>query len=75
MRDRVRWLLEVLGFTPTQREAYLARRLDEASKLATAARRQVARVERLVAFREGLGAGTVELDAVRQALSGEERAT
>jgi hypothetical protein len=65
-------VLEVLGFTPTQREAHLRRMLRQESAAVDDYRRTVDRVERLLAYRESLGAQTVDTRSLRGALSGED---
>jgi hypothetical protein len=63
---------EWLGFTPTQRERFLERRLLAAAALATEQRIVVGRVERLLRYRESLGATTIDTVSIRQALYGDD---
>lgn len=71
MRDRIARALEWLGFTPTQREASLQRALRHAAELATEQRVIVARVEVLLRYREHLGATTIDVESLHEALFGE----
>lgn len=70
MRDRLQRALEYLGFTPTQREGHLLRQLRQERAALVDYRQQVQRVERLLAFRESLGAATVDTASLRGALQG-----
>jgi hypothetical protein len=68
---QLRRALEWCGFTPSQREAYLQRHLAQAAELATAERIIVGRVEVLLRFREHLGATSIDVESLHEALYGE----
>lgn len=71
MREQVARLLAWLGFTPTQREEHLARQLQRACELAAEQRIIVGRVEVLLRYREHLGATTIDVESLHEALFGE----
>lgn len=71
MRDQLRRALEWCGFTPTAREAHLHRRLLQAAELATEQRLIVGRVEVLLRYREQLGAKSIDVESLHEALFGE----
>lgn len=71
MRERLQRALEWLGFTPTQREAFLRRQLATALDAGTEQRLIVGRLERLLTFRESLGAGTIDVESLHEAILGE----
>jgi hypothetical protein len=70
VKDHLQRALEWLGFTPTVREAYLRRQLRQESAAVADYRQQVQRMEKLLHFRESLGAATIDTDSIRQALYG-----
>lgn len=80
MRERLQAALQWCGFTPTAREQHLERklrrmeqRLRRVVEVAVADRQRLDRVEALLAYRERLGAGTVDTASLRAALDGEHR--
>lgn len=71
LEPRLEHAVQWLGFTPTQREAYLRRQLERASALAADQRIIVGRVEVLLRYREHLGATSVDVESLHEALFGE----
>lgn len=69
---RLRHAVEWCGFTPTQREAYLNRRLLDLSGIASDDRIALRRVKALIAYRESVGAGAVDIASLRWAIDGDE---
>lgn len=70
--SRLRRALQWLGFTPAQREARLLRLLERAIVRGSEHRATVERVEQLVAYRRQLGAASVDVESLQQALLGEK---
>lgn len=70
--EPIRGAIDWFGFTPSQRERFLAGQLRDAARLASENRLRVARVERLLQYRESLGATSIDTSSIRQALYGEE---
>lgn len=71
MRERLQLALEWLGFTPTQRERALHRATLRAAEIATENRLIVGRVEALLRYRESVGAGSIDVESLHEALYGE----
>lgn len=66
-----RRVLQWLGVTPTQREARLQRLLERAVVRGSEHRATVERVERLIVYRQQLGATSVDVHSLREAMYGE----
>jgi hypothetical protein len=71
LEPRLQHAVEWLGFTPTQRERALQRAMLRAAEIATEQRTIVGRVEVLLRYRESLGATTIDVESLHEALFGE----